>query len=125
MLRFIARRTLSALLILLIISAITFLLFYVAPRDPARAACGKLCTPQTLALVRHNLGIADPLADRGDLDPEAIAVGEADRLRRTSLGETFGVGWELAGGGCLSHGSSALSPETAIETITIRASRQP
>ncbi|MDX2600836.1 ABC transporter permease [Streptomyces caniscabiei] len=61
MLRFIARRTLSALLILLIISAITFLLFYVAPRDPARAACGKLCTPQTLALVRHNLGIADPL----------------------------------------------------------------
>ncbi|MDX3129149.1 ABC transporter permease [Streptomyces europaeiscabiei] len=61
MLRFVARRTLSALLILLIISAITFLLFYVAPRDPARAACGKLCTPQTLALVRHNLGIDDPL----------------------------------------------------------------
>ncbi|MFF6786020.1 ABC transporter permease subunit [Streptomyces sp. NPDC012510] len=61
MLRFVARRTLSALLILLIISALTFLLFYVAPRDPARAACGKLCTPQTLALVRHNLGIDDPL----------------------------------------------------------------
>ncbi|WP_119580913.1 ABC transporter permease [Streptomyces europaeiscabiei] len=61
MIRFVARRTLSALLILLIISAVTFLLFYVAPRDPARAACGKLCTPQTLALVRHNLGIDNPL----------------------------------------------------------------
>lgn len=61
MFRFLVRRTLGALLILLIISALTFVLFYVAPRDPARAACGKLCTPQTLALVRHNLGISDPL----------------------------------------------------------------
>jgi peptide/nickel transport system permease protein len=61
MFRFILRRTLSALMILLVISAITFVLFYVAPRDPARSACGKLCTPETLALVRRNLGIDDPL----------------------------------------------------------------
>ncbi|WP_330287984.1 ABC transporter permease [Streptomyces sp. NBC_00576] len=61
MYRFILRRTLSALMILLVISAITFVLFYVAPRDPARSACGKLCTPETLALVRRNLGIDDPL----------------------------------------------------------------
>ncbi|MFI5753673.1 ABC transporter permease [Streptomyces sp. NPDC051569] len=61
MFRFIVRRTLGALVILLIISAITFALFYVAPRDPARVACGKICTPQTLELVRHNLGISDPI----------------------------------------------------------------
>ncbi|WP_105968251.1 ABC transporter permease [Streptomyces geranii] len=61
MFRFILRRTFSALMILLVISAITFVLFYVAPRDPARSACGKLCTPETLALVRRNLGIDDPL----------------------------------------------------------------
>ncbi|MEU6229462.1 ABC transporter permease [Streptomyces sp. NPDC047042] len=61
MFRFILRRTASALMILLVISAITFVLFYVAPRDPARSACGKLCTPETLALVRRNLGIDDPL----------------------------------------------------------------
>ncbi|MBA4865737.1 ABC transporter permease [Streptomyces sp. PSKA54] len=61
MFRFLVRRVLGAVVILLIISAITFLLFYVAPRDPARLACGKTCTPQTLALVRRNLGIADPL----------------------------------------------------------------
>lgn len=61
MFRFLLRRILGAAVILLIISAITFLLFYVAPRDPARVACGKVCTPQTLALVKHNLGIDDPL----------------------------------------------------------------
>jgi peptide/nickel transport system permease protein len=61
MFRFLVRRILGAVVILLIISAITFVLFYVAPRDPARVACGKVCTPQTLELVRHNLGIADPL----------------------------------------------------------------
>ncbi|MER6731498.1 ABC transporter permease [Streptomyces puniciscabiei] len=61
MFRFLVRRILGAAVILLIISAITFLLFYVAPRDPARVACGKICTPQTLALVKHNLGIDDPL----------------------------------------------------------------
>ncbi|MFJ5264132.1 ABC transporter permease [Streptomyces sp. NPDC088387] len=61
MARFLLRRTLGALLILLIISVLTFVLFYVAPRDPARTACGKLCTPETLALVRRNLGIDEPL----------------------------------------------------------------
>ncbi|MFJ3822487.1 ABC transporter permease [Streptomyces nodosus] len=61
MLRFLVRRVVGAAVILLIISAIVFILFYTAPRDPARVACGKVCTPETLALVRHNLGIADPV----------------------------------------------------------------
>ncbi|MFD5076247.1 ABC transporter permease [Streptomyces sp. NPDC058371] len=61
MFRFLVRRTLGAAVILLIISALVFVLFYAAPRDPARIACGKVCTPETLALVRKNLGIADPL----------------------------------------------------------------
>ncbi|MGC5346083.1 ABC transporter permease [Streptomyces sp. DT24] len=61
MLRFLLRRTVGAAVILLIISALVFVLFYAAPRDPARVACGKVCTPETLALVRQNLGIADPI----------------------------------------------------------------
>jgi peptide/nickel transport system permease protein len=61
MFRFLVRRTLGAAVILLIISALVFVLFYAAPRDPARIACGKVCTPETLELVRKNLGIADPL----------------------------------------------------------------
>ncbi|MCX4845492.1 ABC transporter permease [Streptomyces sp. NBC_00893] len=61
MLRFLLRRVVGAAVILLIISALVFVLFYAAPRDPARVACGKVCTPETLALVRHNLGIVDSI----------------------------------------------------------------
>ncbi|MEU6840795.1 ABC transporter permease [Streptomyces sp. NPDC046716] len=59
--RFLVRRVLGALVILLIISAITFWLFYAIPRDPAIMSCGKNCTPDMLAKVRHNLGIDHPI----------------------------------------------------------------
>ncbi|MFJ3666192.1 ABC transporter permease [Streptomyces sp. NPDC090106] len=61
MFRFLIRRVLGALVILLVISAVTFFLFYAIPRDPARMACGKVCDAQLLAQVRENLGIADPM----------------------------------------------------------------
>ncbi|WP_328553638.1 MULTISPECIES: ABC transporter permease [unclassified Streptomyces] len=61
MLRFLVRRILGAVITLVIISAITFMLFYAVPRDPARMACGKLCTPDTLLVIRHNMGITDSL----------------------------------------------------------------
>jgi len=61
MLRFLVRRFLGAVITLVIISAITFMLFYAVPRDPARIACGKVCTPETLEVIRHNMGITDPL----------------------------------------------------------------
>ncbi|MEU3780238.1 ABC transporter permease [Streptomyces sp900129855] len=61
MLRFLVRRVLGAVITLLIISAVTFMLFYAVPRDPARLACGKLCTKETLELIRHNMGITDSL----------------------------------------------------------------
>ncbi|KAB8185565.1 MULTISPECIES: ABC transporter permease [Microbispora] len=58
---YLVRRVAGALVILMIISAITFYLFYAVPRDPARAFCGKICQPETLALIRHNLGMDEPL----------------------------------------------------------------
>ncbi|MFS4093999.1 ABC transporter permease [Streptomyces sp. AF1A] len=61
MFRFLVRRVLGALVILLIISAVTFWLFYAIPRDPAMMSCGKNCTPDMLAKVRHNLGIDHPV----------------------------------------------------------------
>ncbi|MBK3624995.1 ABC transporter permease [Streptomyces asoensis] len=57
MFRFLVRRVTGALVILLIISAITFWLFYAVPRDPAMMSCGKNCTPENLAQIRKNLGI--------------------------------------------------------------------
>ncbi len=61
MFRFLVRRLLGALVILLIISAVTFWLFYAIPRDPAMMSCGKNCTPDMLKQVRHNLGIDHPI----------------------------------------------------------------
>lgn len=61
MLRFLLRRSLGALAILLVISAVTFFLFYAVPRDPAMLACGKNCTPDALAVIRRNMGIDEPV----------------------------------------------------------------
>jgi peptide/nickel transport system permease protein len=62
MLRFIVRRSLGAIVILLFISAVTFFLFWAVPRNPAILACGKgNCSPEELAVVERNLGIDDPL----------------------------------------------------------------
>ncbi|GAA4982823.1 ABC transporter permease [Kitasatospora paranensis] len=58
---YLIRRLLSAAAILLLITAVTFFLFFQIPRDPARMACGQLCTPETLATIRHNMGIDQPV----------------------------------------------------------------
>ncbi|GAB2788307.1 ABC transporter permease [Streptomyces daliensis] len=61
MLRFLTRRMSGAIVILLIISAVTFFLFYAVPRDPAMLACGKNCTPDALEVIRKNMGIDKPI----------------------------------------------------------------
>jgi peptide/nickel transport system permease protein len=58
---FIVRRTVFGLLVLWIISVATFVLFFVAPHDPAKVIAGRLATPQTVALVQHRLGLDQPV----------------------------------------------------------------
>ncbi|MGW3666598.1 ABC transporter permease [Streptomyces sp. NPDC005141] len=61
MLRFLLRRTFGAVLILLLISAFTFFMYYAIPQDPATLACGKNCTPDALAIIHKNLGLDQPI----------------------------------------------------------------
>ena len=61
MLRFLIRRTLFGVLVLWLISVAVFVLFFVAPHDPARAIAGRQATAQTVALVRHRLGLDQPV----------------------------------------------------------------
>jgi peptide/nickel transport system permease protein len=61
MLRFLVRRTLGAVVILLFISAFTFFLFFAIPHDPALLSCGKNCTPDNLKIIHHNLGLDHPV----------------------------------------------------------------
>ncbi|MET7301655.1 ABC transporter permease [Embleya sp. NPDC005575] len=57
MFRFLVQRLLGAALILFVVFTVTFFLFFAMPDDPARLSCGKTCTPETLALIRRDLGL--------------------------------------------------------------------
>lgn len=61
MLNVFARRLVQSALILLGVSAITFLLLYALPADPARMIAGRSATAQTVANIRHELGLDRPL----------------------------------------------------------------
>ena len=64
MLRFLIRRFLFGALVLWLVSVSVFFLFFVAPHDPARLVAGRLASPDTLALVRHRLGLDQPVFDQ-------------------------------------------------------------
>jgi peptide/nickel transport system permease protein len=55
------RRLVQAALILLGVAAITFLLLYALPADPAVLIAGRSATPATVAAIRHELGLDQPL----------------------------------------------------------------
>jgi peptide/nickel transport system permease protein len=57
----IVRRFIQAALILLGVAAITFLLLYALPADPAVLIAGRSATPATVAAIRHELGLDQPL----------------------------------------------------------------
>src|ERR671923_948088 len=59
--RYLIRRILFMILVLWIISALTFLIFLKLPAgDPARRAAGRRATAETIQQVRINLGLDKP-----------------------------------------------------------------
>jgi peptide/nickel transport system permease protein len=61
MLRYIIRRLLWVVVLLFAISILTFGMFYLLPGDPAAQAVPKGATPETLAQVRHRMGLDQPV----------------------------------------------------------------
>ncbi|TPP05941.1 ABC transporter permease [Rhizobium glycinendophyticum] len=61
MLQLLAKRLVQSALILFGVSAITFVLLYALPADPARMIAGRSATAQTVANIRHELGLDKPL----------------------------------------------------------------
>lgn len=54
----ILRRLLWGLVLLVLVSALTFAIFYVLPSaDPAQLRAGRNASPETLAAIRHDLGL--------------------------------------------------------------------
>ena len=62
MLLYIVRRILWGAFLLVVVSALTFLIFTVFPSaDPAALRAGRQATPELIAQIRHNLGLDKPL----------------------------------------------------------------
>jgi peptide/nickel transport system permease protein len=59
--RYITTRITQALFILFGVSFITFLLLYILPADPAVQIAGRSATPETVASIRAELGLDQPL----------------------------------------------------------------
>jgi peptide/nickel transport system permease protein len=57
----VVRRLAWLALLILIIAAITYTLFFVVPGDPAVSAVPKGASPQAIAEVRHRMGLDQPL----------------------------------------------------------------
>ncbi|HEY3007117.1 MAG TPA: ABC transporter permease [Micromonosporaceae bacterium] len=86
MLRYLVKRVLQSVVTLIVISIVTFLLFFVAPASPARIMCGKNCDANTIASVEHRLGIDQPITTQYVNYMKGIFVGrtygEGDFARR-------------------------------------------
>jgi peptide/nickel transport system permease protein len=60
--RYIIRRLLWVIVLLIVVSAVTFVVFYVLPSaDPAVLRAGRSPNPALIASIRHNLGLDKPV----------------------------------------------------------------
>ena len=77
MLRFIVRRCISVVLVLIAISILTFLIFQAIPNgDPALRLAGRLATPQTVESVRKQWGFDKPIYVQYEKTMEKVLTGK-------------------------------------------------
>jgi peptide/nickel transport system permease protein len=60
-LRYLIRRVLWALVLFVVITMVTYVIFFIIPADPAKLACGQRATPDCIKLARHSLGLDQPV----------------------------------------------------------------
>ncbi len=59
--RFVARRTLWAIFLFVSVTLVTYIIFFVAPSDPAKLAAGKSATPEQVQQVAKYLNLDKPV----------------------------------------------------------------
>ncbi len=64
LLAFVGRRLLQGLVVLLVISVVVFVMFFVAPHNVARLLAGRQATAETVADVARRLGLNRPVIDQ-------------------------------------------------------------
>lgn len=106
MLKFIVKRIATGLMVMAIVSAIVFSIFYILPADPARLACGKACTPELIGKIRHALELDKPLPNQ-----------YADFVKGIFVGRTFVKGTEaerVCAAPCLGFSYQTDQPVTSL-----------
>ncbi len=99
MFRYLVRRTLWAIVLFLIIMFVTFVIFFMAPNNPARAVCGgDQASRPCLELATEKLGLNKPIYVQysrflGRLMPVGIDGGP--HFKTPSLGTAFATSEEL------------------------------
>jgi peptide/nickel transport system permease protein len=84
MLQYIVRRVLWVIVLLFVVSALTFIIFFVLPSaDPAQLRAGRQPNPQLVEQIRHNLGL-----DR----PKIVQYG--DYMKQVFLHFDFGYSYQ-------------------------------
>ncbi len=84
---YLARRLGQSVLILLGITLVTFVLLYILPADPARQIAGRSATPDTVASIRHQLGLDLPFYQQYWRYLTSLAEGDLGRsyLQKTEV----------------------------------------
>ncbi|MFP3988142.1 ABC transporter permease [Streptomyces sp. E11-3] len=95
MLQFLIRRLTGAVMIMFLIGAFTFFLFYTIPQDFAALSCGKNCSPENLAVIRANFGLDKPITTQFWEFMVGIVAGRdfaAGSCPAPCLGQSFASG---------------------------------
>jgi peptide/nickel transport system permease protein len=61
MIRYLIRRVLWAIVLFLSVTVVTFVIFFVTPKDTARQMCGKGCGPADITRVEKHFHLKDPI----------------------------------------------------------------
>ncbi len=73
--RLLARRSASSLLVIVLIALSLFAIFFILPTDPAQLSCGRPCTPDQLAQVKRFMDLDQPWPAQFWAYLSGIAVG--------------------------------------------------
>ena len=92
MLQYIVKRLLGLLPTLLIVGVLVFMFVHLLPGDPARLAAGPDATPETVALVRQDLGLDRSLPEQFVRFATGVAQGDFGRSLRTKRPVSTEVG---------------------------------
>jgi peptide/nickel transport system permease protein len=92
MITYLIRRVLWAFALFIVVTLISFVLFFLIPADPAKEACGKACTAPQVARVAHYLGTDRPVYVQygkflGRLAPVSFSGGF--HVKSPDLGRSF------------------------------------